>query len=51
MQGEIVEGSESEIRAAFFILAVTREYDPATGACAASPREPACLPASRLSGE
>jgi import inner membrane translocase subunit TIM44 len=27
---EVVEGSESEIRAAFFVLAVTREYDPAT---------------------
>lgn len=27
----IVEGSESEIRAAVFVLAVTREYSPATG--------------------
>ena len=33
-KGEIVEGSEAEIRAAFFVLAVTREYDPATGALA-----------------
>ena len=29
---EVVEGSESEIRMAFFVLAVTREYDPASGA-------------------
>ncbi len=33
-QGEITEGSESEIRAAFFVLAVTRDVDPATGALA-----------------
>jgi len=30
-QGEIVEGSESEVRAAQFVVAVTREYDAATG--------------------
>ena len=31
-QREIVEGSEGEIRAAFFVFAVTREVDAATGA-------------------
>jgi hypothetical protein len=31
LQGDIVEGSESEIRAAIFVLAVTREFEPATG--------------------
>lgn len=34
LQGEIVEGSESDIRATHFILAVTRDVDPATGALA-----------------
>ncbi len=33
-QREIVEGSEGEIRAAFFVFAVTREVDAATGALA-----------------
>lgn len=33
-QREIVEGGEGEIRAAFFVFAVTREVDPATGALA-----------------
>lgn len=31
-KGEVVEGGEDSIRAAFFVLAVTREFDPETGA-------------------
>jgi len=31
LQGEITEGSESEIRAAFFVFAVTREVEPDSG--------------------
>lgn len=31
VQGEVVEGSDSEIRAAFFVVAVTREYNEALG--------------------
>lgn len=30
-QGDIVEGSESEIRAGMFVVALTRETVPATG--------------------
>lgn len=30
-QGEVTEGSDSEIRAAFFVVAVTREYNEALG--------------------
>jgi hypothetical protein len=30
-QGEIVEGSESDVRAAVFLFSVTREPDPRTG--------------------
>jgi hypothetical protein len=31
VQGEIVEGSESDVRAAVFLFSVTREPDPKTG--------------------
>ena len=31
-QGEIKEGSESEVRAAVFVVALTREVDAASGA-------------------
>ena len=31
LQKEVTEGSESEIRAAFFVFAVTREVDPVSG--------------------
>jgi hypothetical protein len=31
LQNEVVEGSDSEIRAAFFVFAVTREVEPGTG--------------------
>ena len=31
VQGAIVEGSESDIRASVFVIAVTREANPATG--------------------
>jgi hypothetical protein len=30
-QGDVVEGSESEIRAAIFVLALVRQWDAATG--------------------
>ena len=33
-QGEIVEGSESEVRAAIFVVALVREVDATTGALA-----------------
>lgn len=33
-QGEIVEGSESEIRLAIFVLALKREWNPAKGTLA-----------------
>jgi len=34
VQGEVVEGSDSEIRAAFFVFAVTREFDAASNTLA-----------------
>ena len=34
LQGEIVEGSESEVRAAIFVVALVREVDATTGALA-----------------
>ena len=32
VQGDIIEGSDSEIRAAVFVLALVREWEPAKGA-------------------
>ena len=31
LQGEVVEGGQGDVKVAFFVVAVTREYDPATG--------------------